>query len=141
GKEEKPFTNLSASGSSLSEIGQEMSSLTAHEPFFEHLKMIVFADDLAKEPGVFDSLADVFIRYHEMRRGTRVFITDGKASDILAIEPETNEIPAMYIDSLVENSNINIELTDPVKLGDLHSFLLNEHSYAIPNVVPLETRI
>lgn len=141
GREEKPFSDLSASGSSLSEIGQNMSLLTAHEPFYEHLKIIVFSDDLAKEPGVFDSLADVFIRYDEMRRGTRVFITEGKASDILEIEPETNEIPAMYIDSLVENSDIHIELTAPVKLGDLHSFLLNEHSYAIPNVVPLESRI
>lgn len=141
GGEEKPYTNLSASGNSLSEIGQELSALTARQPFYEHLKIIVFSEDLAQKPGVFDSLADVFIRYHEMRRATRVFITGGKASDILEIEPETDKVPAMYIDSLIENSNFNIELTDPVKLGDLHAFLLNEDSYAIPHVIPLDSRI
>lgn len=141
GGEENPFTNLSASGYSLSQIGQELSSLTARQPFYEHLKVIVFSEELAREPGVFESLVDVFIRYHEMRRATRVFISRGNASDILDIEPETDKIPAMYIDSLIENSESNMELTEPVKLGDLHSFLLNEDSYAIPYIVPLDSRI
>lgn len=141
GGEEKPFSNLSASGNSLSQIGQDLSSLTARQPFYEHLKIIVFSEEIAKEPGLFDSLADVFIRYHEMRRATRVFIAGDRASKILEIEPETDKIPAMYINSLVENSGINMELTDPVKLGDLHAFLLNEDSYAIPYVIPLDSRI
>jgi len=141
GGDEKPFSNLSASGNSLSQIGQDLSSLTARQPFYEHLKVIVFSEELAKEPGLFDSLADVFIRYHEMRRATRVFIAGDRASKILEIEPETDKIPAMYIDSLVENSEINLELTEPVKLGDLHAFLLNEDSYAIPYVLPLDSRI
>src|SRR5690625_3939577 len=63
GGEENPFTNLSASGYSLSQIGQELSSLTARQPFYEHLKVIVFSEELAREPGVFESLVDVFIRY------------------------------------------------------------------------------
>src|SRR5699024_9645129 len=73
----KPFTKLSASGRTLSEISQEMSALTARQPFYEHLKIIVFSEELTKEPGAFESLADVFIRYHEMRRATRVIIAGG----------------------------------------------------------------
>src|SRR5690625_7100406 len=37
--EGSPFTNLSASGSSLFEIGNELSSLTARRPYYEHLKV------------------------------------------------------------------------------------------------------
>src|SRR5690625_2517687 len=40
--EEKPYTNLVASGSSLTEIGQELSSLTARKPYYEHLKIVSF---------------------------------------------------------------------------------------------------
>src|SRR5699024_2356476 len=52
-----------------------------------------------------------------------------------------NKIPAMYIDSLIENSATSMELLKPVRLGDLHSFLLNNDGFVISHVTPLETRI
>src|SRR5699024_11667123 len=76
----------------------DLSSLTARQPFYEHLKVIVFSEELAREPGVFESLVDVFIRYHEMRRATRVFISRGNASDILDIRSEehTSELQSRF---------------------------------------------
>lgn len=139
--EEKPYTNLVASGSSLTEIGQELSSLTARKPYYEHLKIVSFSDEIAKEPGLFESLADVFIRYQEMRRGTRIMIDSGESHNILEIKPDTGKIPAVYIDSLIDNSKNNIEFLEPVRMGELQAYLLGEDSFAIPHVTPLTTRI
>lgn len=138
---EKQYVNLSVSGNSLFEITQKASSTTSREPFYEHTKIVVLSEDLAKKPGVFESLLDGILRDRKTRRSMRVFISKGKASDILEIKPETDKSPAMYIDSLVDSNEVNLELTDPMKLGDLHAYLLNEDGYVLNYIVPTDVRI
>lgn len=137
----KQFSNLSVSGNSLFDIDQKTNSTAARQPFYEHTKVTIISEELAKEPGVFESIMDGFLRDRSMRRSVKIFIADGKASDILEIKPEVDKTPSMYLDSLVEKHDVNLELTPPKKLGDLQSLLINEDGYTIDHIHPLDVRI
>ncbi|WP_373895269.1 Ger(x)C family spore germination protein [Virgibacillus sp. CBA3643] len=141
GGEGKAFSNLSVSGGSIFAIVREMATLTSKMPYFEHLKVIVVSEEVAREPNLFSSLMDFYNRDHEMRREIRVLISEGKASEILEMDPANEDIPALHINDVIENKDQNLETLEPVRIGDIHEFLLDESSYIIPRVFPSHGRV
>ncbi|MFD1171160.1 Ger(x)C family spore germination protein [Oceanobacillus picturae] len=135
GSMQKAYTNVTADGESIFEISRKMATLMGRAPFYEHLKVIVISEEVVKEPDLFASIMDVFIRDQEMRREIRVIISEGDAKNILEVEPETEKLPAMYINEIMENTYKALGLIDPVRMGDIHEFLLNHSTYVIPRVV------
>lgn len=134
------FTNLSATGDSIFAIDTDMASLTSKMPFFEHLQLLVVSEELISTPNLFSNIMDVFIRDKQMRRGVNVIVTD-KAKDILDIQPESGELPAIYIDDLLEESLKKTSLFKPVLVGDIHEHLLTNSSFTIPKIKPLEHEV
>src|SRR5690625_2175306 len=122
------FTNLSATGDSIFAMDTDMASLTSKMPFFEHLQLLVVSEELISTPDLFSNIMDVFIRDKQMRRGVNVIATD-KAKDILDIQPKSGELPALYIDSLLEESMKKTSLFKPVLVGDIHEHLLTNSSF------------
>ncbi|WLD92752.1 Ger(x)C family spore germination protein [Alkalihalobacillus sp. AL-G] len=134
GGEQKAFFNLSTTKESMFENSQKMASLTSRSPYYEHLKMIIISNEVAQVPGAFENVLDFFLRDHEMRRSTKVMISEGKAKNIIGIEPQNEKLPVMYLDSIAENAYKNAEMLQAVRIGDIHEHLIEQSSYVIPKI-------
>ncbi|WP_404451298.1 Ger(x)C family spore germination protein [Virgibacillus necropolis] len=135
------YTNLSAKGKSLFEISRKISTFTSRVPYYEHLKVIAVSEEVAKEPGLFASIMDAFIRDQEMRRSIKVIISEGEAHQVLEVKTKTEKLPAIYINSILEHSARSLAIVDAVKMGDIHQFLLDRSSYAIPRVLVSDNKV
>lgn len=129
---QEPVMNVSATGKGMFAIDQEMSSLTSKVLFFEHLKVLVISEDVVKTPHLLADLLDTFIRDPNMRRGIKVLIVAGEAKNILDIEPAEEKLPAIYIDTLLEDTPRNNGFIKPIRIGEIQEFQLNNNSYTIP---------
>jgi spore germination protein len=127
------FLNLTAEGDSMFEIVRSVAARTSRSPFYEHIKIIVISEDVAKSGGFADTL-DYFIRHPEMRRGTKVLISKGEARKVLEINPKTERLPVMYINSISRNQFKNARMLPPTLIGDVHEQLLKGESYTIQRV-------
>lgn len=141
GGQKKAFTNIPASGESLFEISRKIASQTSRTPYYEHLQIIIVSEEIAQVPGLFASIMDIFIRDMEMRRSIKVMISEGEAKKMLEMEPESESIPAIYMDAVLESNAKTIEKVDPVEMGNIHQFLLTKGSYVLPFVLPEGNRI
>ncbi len=131
---DKGFMNISSSGTSLYAIAQDLANQTNKMPFFEHLKVVIVSEEVAAIPELFANVMDVFIRNRDTRRGIKVIIAKGKAMDILNIQPENEQVPARYINKILENSLSKTGEMKPVKVGDIHEFLLLRNSFVLSEV-------
>ncbi|WP_080875228.1 Ger(x)C family spore germination protein [Oceanobacillus timonensis] len=138
---EKPYKNLSLSGHSLFQITREMALVQGNSPFYEHLKLIVVSADLASEPYLFANTMDLLIRDPEMRRETKVVISEEDAEDILEIESEMEPLPAMQIELINENMDKSGALIEPIRIGDLNENMLEKNNYLIPRVRSVDGRM
>ncbi|MTW87125.1 Ger(x)C family spore germination protein [Virgibacillus dakarensis] len=135
GGDQKAFDNLSASGVSMFEISRKMAEQTSKLSFYEHEKVVVISNEVAETPYLFGEMIDIFLRNPEMRRSIKVVIAEGKAEDVLNTKPESEKIPVIYLDSLMDNSKEIASEVEPVKIGKVHEFLLDEMSYVLPRVI------
>ncbi|MEN1969515.1 Ger(x)C family spore germination protein [Lentibacillus sp. N15] len=138
GGDTQAFDNLTASGDSMFDISRKMADQTSRIPFYEHEKVVVISNNVAERPYLFGKVMDIFLRNPEMRRSIKVVVTDGKASDVLNTKPESEKIPIIYLDSIMENSFTNASEIEPVKIGTVHENLMNKLSYVLPQIIPKE---
>ncbi|ASK61197.1 hypothetical protein CFK37_02810 [Virgibacillus phasianinus] len=134
----KAFTNISATGKSLFEIIRYVDTQTSRAGYFEHLKVIVVSEEVMKEPELFASVMDDFIRDQEMRRSMKVIVSENDAKNILAVEPDAQKLPAIYIDSILQNNYKSARVIMPVRIGQVHEYLLTDRSYVLPRITTTE---
>lgn len=127
----KAYFNISGSGSSIEMIVRNIASRTSRSPYFEHIKVILIAKQVAIRPSGLVSALDFFLRGNDMRRSIRILIVDGKASDALAYAPPNDKLPVSYIESISNNKRESANMLSPIRLGDLQEFMLRKCSYAI----------
>ncbi|WP_096271701.1 Ger(x)C family spore germination protein [Paucisalibacillus globulus] len=137
----KSFMNLSASGTSIYDIAQNLANQTNKMPFFEHLKLIIVSEEVLAIPELFANVLDVFIRNRDTRRGIKVIVSKGKAMDILNVQPDTEKLPARYIDRILENSMRKTGEMKPVRIGDIHEYLLSKSSFVLSEVTADDKKI
>nr|WP_263326309.1 Ger(x)C family spore germination protein [Neobacillus sp. Marseille-Q6967] len=128
---QNPFLNTAGSGNTMFQIIRDMSKKMARSPYFQHIKMIIISDEVAKK-GYFPEVLDIFLRDHEMRRSTKIMISKDTTKDILESRTRVEKLPVMYIDSIAENAYKNGELLPPVNIGKTHKFLIGTNSFLIP---------
>ncbi|MBB6453359.1 spore germination protein [Salirhabdus euzebyi] len=128
------YLNITRQGETMFEIIREVAAETSRSPFYEHFKLVIISSELAEEENNLPHILDHFIRYHEMRRATKVMIAKGSAKEILEVEPKNERLPAIYIDSISVNNFKNSRMVPVSRIGDLHEQLLNENSYTIQKV-------
>lgn len=139
--DQKAYMNLIAGGESIFAMDEKMASQTSKIPFFEHLKVLVISRELAATPNLLADVMDMFVRDKEMRRGIKVIVADGQASSILDVLPENEQVPALYLDNLLEYSLENTSLFRPIEVGPIHEHLLKNDSFTIPQVTPEDGEI
>jgi len=140
GGEQKAFLNLTAHGESMFNIGRKMASQTSRAPYYEHLKVLIVSEELASNPELLATLADFFIRDHEMRRGVHIYISEGKAKEILEIDPKPERIPAIFLNTVTDNEQEALEMISSVQVGELHKLLLESFSYVLPKIAAQEDK-
>jgi len=128
------FQNLSLSNDSLFQQIRYLAQRTSRSLFFEHLKMIIISEEVAKTPGAFANIMDIFRRDHEMRRGVKILIAKGEASDILQYNTKTEPLPVMFIESIVGNAPKNPLMLQEVRIGTVHKFLVSKDSFIVPKI-------
>lgn len=127
----KPYFNLTSVGDSMIGITRQMASRTSRTPFAEHLKIILVSEQLAQQSN-FSDLLDFYLRDHEMRRSTKVIITDVSAKKAFEVPVNNEKIPAQQIDSVAENKHKSLRMLPPRRIGDIHEYLLTNTSFVIP---------
>lgn len=132
--DQPPYINLTTTGKSLFDISRNMLKEISRAPYYEHLRFVIVSEEVARDPEVFASIMDVFIRNRQMRRGIKVVIAEGEAKNILEINPKPEKLPVMYVDMITDNAYAAMDMIEPVRLGKLHSYLLNESSYVLPRI-------
>lgn len=136
-EDEEPFSNVTVTGDSMQMITKELETRISRPPFFDHLKVLVVSEQVAKEADLFSSVMDILIRDQQIRRGVSVMIADGKAKNVIDVQPSLEDLPAMFIDSVLKNSSEDLDINRTVDVGAVHGYLLDRDSYALPRVKPV----
>ncbi len=123
----------SGEGESMFAITRMISTKTYFSPFFEDIQILVFSEAVARE-GVGDIL-DFFLRDAEMRRLTRVFVTPGRAEDILKAKLQVEEVNSTFIGKLTANTDKAPYFAGKAELGQIAQALRSNHSFIVPIIV------
>lgn len=134
GGEESPFLNITSTSDSLYRIDEELSAKSSKVPFYDHLEILFIAEDVVREKHLFSHLLDTYIRNASMRRGIKVAITKDDPQSILEFTTPENKLPALYVDDLLEKGSKQSGFLEPIVLGDIEEFHLNNNSYVLPMV-------
>ncbi|MBM7662973.1 spore germination protein [Bacillus mesophilus] len=133
---QEAYQNIESVGNTIFEMVRTVAAQTSRSPFYEHIKLIVISEEVAKSEK-FPDVIDFFLRYPEMRRGIQVMITPDSAKDILEFKPGNEKLPSMFIQSISRNNYKNARMVPPTRIGDLHGHLLGTESFMIQMVSKL----
>lgn len=125
------YRNLTITGTTVNDSNREMLKQTSRNTDVTHLRVILFSEDVVKKPHAFKEFIDVFLREKDMRRGMEIAVTSGKASDLLAVEPEHEKVPANYISQMLKVKG-NIGTIESIRIGDIQEKVLQKESFSLP---------
>ncbi|MED1784911.1 Ger(x)C family spore germination protein [Brevibacillus fortis] len=135
------YHNLISEGDSLFEISRELATRTSRTPFYQHMKILIVSEDVARTKNGFARALDFYLRDPDSRRSSKVFISNGPAKEVLEVKPKTEKLPAIYINSIGENVTKNSRMLPEVRLGDVHEELLSPFSFVVPRIRPEEQEV
>lgn len=101
GPERSAVAIFSSSGNSAREALSNLQKRLNQKLFLGHTRAIGLSDDLAKE-GLGPYL-DILRRTPEIRRLLWLVVVKGKASDLVAFQPQLEQVPAFYLITLFDN--------------------------------------
>lgn len=127
------FANKSAEGDTILETVSEAATRMGRQPFFQHMKVVVVSEAIARKPNVIAHVLDYFLRSAQCRRGTLLFISKGEAKDTLEYAKE-QKIPALNLESLTDNFMRSPRMAQKVTLGEVHEKLLKNAAYILPAI-------
>lgn len=131
--EPNAFFNISSVGRTNFKILRNIAARRSRRLNFEHLKAIIINEDIART-GVIGKLIDLYIRDHEMRRRTLMFVSKGKAEKVLEKKLPLEMMPAISIKMIQENYPAHQGMPLPVEIGALGAAVIGEKSYIIPRI-------
>ncbi|WP_336776475.1 Ger(x)C family spore germination protein [Paenibacillus sp. MMO-58] len=131
----KAFFNMAVEENTMATSMAKLSQRLSRAPFFEHLKVIVISESIARKPRKFAETIDFFLRESQMRRSTRIMITRDKAINIMNTHPPDQKLPSQYLEELSDNTKESSRILPESRIGDVHEFLLKHKSFAIQAVV------
>ncbi|WP_127496805.1 Ger(x)C family spore germination protein [Paenibacillus glycanilyticus] len=132
---DKAYFNMSVEENAMATSMAKLSQRLSRAPFFEHLKVIIISESIARKPQKFAEAIDFFLRESQMRRSTRVMVTRDKAGNILNTHPPDQKLPAQYLEELSDNTKESSRILPESRIGDVHEFLLKHKSFAIQGVM------
>ncbi|MFV8827775.1 Ger(x)C family spore germination protein [Alkalihalobacterium sp. APHAB7] len=116
---------------------RQVSARRSRRLNFEHLKVIIINEDLVRGGPMLKHLADLYIRDHEMRRRSYVYITSESTKDILNIKLPLEELIATSIGDITENHEANLSMPTPTTIGEVATHITGDTSFIIPRITPV----
>lgn len=132
GMSKKNYSNLISEVSPVFENIRELSTRAERSPSYEHLRIIVISETLARNIDL-NNIINFFMRNTETRRTIPMVVSRGKARD--AFEQGgliTN--PALRLRELADNYQKTLNMAHEVRLGDMSERLTGKSSFIVPRV-------
>lgn len=114
---------ITSTGKTVSDAFMNIQKRLNQALFLGHTRVIVISEDVAKK-GV-EGIIDGFRRDPQLRRLLWPIVVKGKASDFLELSPEIEQIPTVFIMSLIE-SGTKSGFIPTITLGDFFIGLSNK---------------
>ncbi len=134
----KPYSNVINEGETIFEIIRELSTRVARPPNYEHLKVIVISEEIARSTDLRD-IINFFLRNPESRRTIKMLIAKGKARETFEKKPPIMANPALKMAKMIENTRKTLRMAPEMTLGDMSEKLTSETSFVMQRVVTSKT--
>ncbi|WP_130805568.1 Ger(x)C family spore germination protein [Senegalia massiliensis] len=102
----EPKFIISQSGKVLSKIDRELGTIIEKDVFFNHLRVIIIGEELAKDKVKFSQTLEIFNRTTITGRKFIILIAKGRAEDILNNNTIGNSLLGRYLSDLSERKSI-----------------------------------
>lgn len=103
----EPIWTATAEGKTIFEAIRNLAKFASKRVYWGHNMIIVVSEDVAKD-GIVDVL-DFFTRNNELRMRTWIVVSEGSASEIVAVKTGLDVIPGLAIERLFRYSPIVAE--------------------------------
>lgn len=123
---------ITQAGNSFMEMNRTIATRVNLKPYYEHLQVIVISDKVAKKG--LKNVLDFFIRDHEMRSRTKVFIIEGEAKKVLDIVPRIEDYSSIYLAKMVSNAKVSAKMIHWTDLGKAVQSIYSEQDFALPRI-------
>lgn len=132
----KNYYIMSETSDSIFESMRQLSLRTRRTPIGHHLKVIVISEQLARSNNL-TKLIDFFTRDNDIRPSVMLFVSKGKAKDVLenALPGQT---PAFVLEGIFNNRDRNMGIWEPVSLAKVVGPLQGKRSFLLQNVIPID---
>lgn len=132
----KNYYNMSETSDSIFEAMRQLSLRTRRTPIGHHLKVIVISEELARSNNL-TKLIDFFTRDNDIRPSVMLFVSKGKAKDVLenALPGQT---PAFVLEGIFNNRDRNMGIWEPVTLAKVVGPLQGKKSFLVQNVIAID---
>ncbi|RXI99900.1 Ger(x)C family spore germination protein [Anaerobacillus alkaliphilus] len=131
--EQKPFFTISSVGRNNFKILRSIAARRSRRLNFEHLKAIIINEEIARS-GNIGKMIDLYVRDHEMRRSTLMFVSNGKAEEVLEKKLPLEMMTAISIKMIQENYPAHQGMPYPVEIGTLGTAIIGHRSFIIPRI-------
>ena len=131
--------NLTILGNSFMQANRTLATRLDYPPYYEHLQTIVLSDEVARE-GISKPL-DLFLRDHEMRRRTRIFVIEGEAKKVLDVIPKIDDYPSLYLAKLPNSSKLTSRIPHLVDLGVVSESIHGGNDFILPRITVTKNEI
>lgn len=122
-----------AEGESMFAMTRMINTKTYFGMFYEDMQSIVFSESVARE-GIRDIL-DFFQRDSEMRRRVKLFVTPGRAEEVLTAKLQVLVVNSIFIAKLLSNVDKSPYFASKVEMGQIAKAIRNKRSFGLPMVV------
>lgn len=123
----------SGEGESILAISKFINTENYFSMFYEEIQILVFSESVARE-GI-DELLDFFLRNSEMRQRLKLFVTPGKAEDVLENKARIGETNSVYITKLVNNVGESPTFDTKADIRQVARAILDNRSFSLPMIV------
>ncbi len=127
-----PVRVMSASGRTLIEAFNNLQRRVNQQLFYGHTRVIAIGEEMAKS-GLNDVM-DAFRRDPQIRRLLWPIVVKGKAVELLGAKPELEQIPTVFIMSLIQNGAETGRIPD-TNLGKFYINLSSPSEHPFLNYV------
>lgn len=124
------YFNVKSTGKNVTTIFGDYTHQLSRKIYIAQNEIIVFGKGMAKE-GIRNSM-DFFLRDYQGRLSVNVFVSKGKAGDLLDLNPTMGKIPAFEISQLIDAQVANSESTKLTVADLMTDFSSSTKSIVMP---------
>lgn len=127
----KAFLVLSATADSFLNGVLQIQQQLDRELFFGHVRLIMIGEDLAKEVGI-ERVVDFANRQFQIQRMSRLAVVQGRAKEVLSMDPPIGQSTSAYILNLISPSSGS----SLIYISDLGKYNVYQADEGIEPVLP-----